>query len=213
MFDLTKTAQVFKKFSLPFLVVIVIFVIIIFWILTKKESGPRVVAPPPPVIKQNSEQNQPSIFDFSKLQIANIPTTLPGFGVVKNNLTNTTVQDTANSLGFIIEPASVTDNTHDGRQYFWDQNGSYFILSQTYLNYKKTLPQTAPTTGLTETDLQKKAVEFAQKIPIIDKNVILNPKKTVYLKLNPIGPPASVGSFEQAQIIEFKYEKELSGFP
>jgi len=216
MTDLTTTAQSLKKIGtvLAVLLIIILLVGAIIFRVKKQEIRPSATPIPinPPQIRQDPSQKSPSTIDFSQIQSLNIPKELPAYATDKYNLTDQSVKTLAHSFGITNPPTVIEEDTHDGKQYNWESGNSRLTASQTALRYESKT-QTIETKGsFSQDELLDKALSFTQKIPVIDKEVTYNSQKTRYLNISN-GRLASASSFENAQIVEFSFDKKLSSLP
>lgn len=214
MADLTTTIHYIKRLAviLIFLSLVGILLVTIFYQYREKPpQSPSAKPISPPIINQDPSQKQPQFFDFAKAQIATIPENLPVFSAEKYNLTDQLTQNLAASFGFTTPPSNVDENTVDGKQYNWIQNDLSSAVSQTRLRFEKS-KSTQPQANLPQNQLQEVASDFIQKIPLIAKDQVLNWQKTKYLNLAN-GRLVSASSFEESQIIEFVYDKNINDLP
>ena len=213
MASLTKTAQSFKKFApiLLFGLIIIILIGLIAYRLTNKPDTSQKVLITPPPINQNPDQKQPAAFDFSGLQFPGFPEKLPVYTVSPYNITEAAAGTLASNLGFSGSPSSVKENTPDGRKFGWDQENLSLTVGQTRLEYHNNEYRnrpTLPTSGLSQDELKNSATSFMKKIALLGGDLEL--KKTEYQVVSG-NYRLPVEKFEDAQIIEFSFDKQLSG--
>jgi len=215
MASLTTTSQSLKKIT-PFLIFGLIILILagaIIYRLTNKPKAPLPVAINPPEITQNPSQQQPRSFDFSNIQIPDSPKKLPVYAVKPYNMTEATTTTLAFSLGFSGNPSSVKGNTLDGEQYSWNMNNLTLTVSQTNLEYhnneyrNRTL---STVDGLPLDQLREKVDSFIQKVGLLGESLTL--RKTEYQVISGLYR-LPVENFEDVQIIEFSFGKQLSNVP
>ncbi len=216
MANLTTTIQLLKRvgaFSAVLVIVIALVGLIIFR-LTRKAQSPTV-ALSPPVINQNPDQKQPISFDFKKAQTPKIPKELPVFSAAPYAITDAAAKTLAATLGISGEPTLAKETTLDGKEYTWEQNDLRLVVSQTNLQWrnlgyrKGVLPRTG---GFSLDQLQGKADSFVSKISILGEDRQIIPSKTRYLIISG-NYLLDADSFENAQIIEFSYSKNLDSLP
>lgn len=214
MADLTTTIHYIKRLAviLIFLSLVGILLVAIFYQYREKPPQlPSAKPISPPIINQNPSQKQPRFFDFAQTQTTTVPERLPVVTAEKYNLTDQIAQNIAASFGVTTQPFLIDENTLDGKQYNWTQNGLSLALSQTRLRFEKT-KSTQPQANLPQNQLQEIASNFVQKIPLTAKEQVLNQQKTKYQSLAN-GRLVSASSFGGSQIIEFVYDKNISNLP
>lgn len=212
MISLTELTQKYK------LLLIIIFLIVLIaaliYLAISKNTAPSGVNQKvtPPQITQNPSQKRPGVVDITQIQApSSIPKELPIFNIQKSIITDAISKNAALTFGINAAPFLVEQNTTDGTQYNWDQNGLVLTLSQSSLRYenkKKSAGQELSLLGL-----QGVAGHFIQSLPLVDKGFALNNQKTKYLKRNPKGPLVGVGSFELAEVIELSFDKTINEIP
>jgi len=215
MASLTTTAQSFKKLApiLLFGLVIIILIGLIIYRFTSKPDEPPQTPIAPSVINQNPDQKQPRSFDFSGLQIPEFPKKLPVYTVSPYNITEAAAGTLASNLGFSGTPSSVKENTPDGRKFDWDQENLSLTVGQTRLEYHNNEYRslsTLPTSGLSQDELKNSAITFFGKITLLGQDLAL--KKTEFQVVSG-NNRLPVGNFEDAQIVEFSFDKQLSNIP
>lgn len=213
MTSLTETAQSLKKFApiLLFGLIIIILIGLIIYRFTSKPDKSQKVLITPPSINQDPDQKQPAAFDFSGLQIPGFPEKLPVYTVSPYNITEAAAGTLASNLGFSGAPSSVKENTPDGRKFGWDQENLSLTVGQTRLEYHNNeyrSRSTLSTSGLPQDELKNSATSFMEKIALLGGDLEL--KKTEYQVVSG-NYRLPVGKFEDAQIIEFSFDKQLSG--
>lgn len=216
MTSLTQTIQSLKKigFILFFLVIIGLLLTAVFWRYKKPTTPPQITTTPisTPGIKQDPAQKQPETFDFSQAQKPQIPENLPVYKLKKYELIDQSAQAVASSFGISNKPFLIEPNTRDGKQYNWQQEGLDLALSKTMIRFEKKVANLNTQNNLPQEELQKKSSEFIQKIPLLDRDLVLNPQKTQYLILEN-ERFTNAGTFDNSQIIQLFYDKRLSDYP
>src|SRR3989304_2346057 len=216
MTNLTQTSQLLKKIG-PFLLIIGIIGLLLVGIFYRYQkpavqpTGTQIPIPSPQ-IKQNPAQKQPGAFDHSQVEEPQIPQNLPVYSLKKYDLTEQMAKSAA--LIFVItnDPFLIEPNTHDGKQYNWQQEDLDLTLSETTIRFEKKAANLNTQDILLEEALQRISSEFVQKNPLLDKDLVANLQKTQYLRLENerfIG----AGTFASSQIVQFFYDKKLSDYP
>ena len=211
--NLTTTIQLIKRAStvLVFLFLVSLLLVAIFFRYQKK--APQEAPPVPissPIINQNPNQKQPALLNLSQLETATIPENLPAFIAQKYTITDIAAQTLAKGFGITNNPSFVEEETLDGKQYNWDEGNLSLTVSQTSLLFKNKTKITGVKLSLKE--LKEKAAFFVQKVPLAD-NLAIDDQKTKYLTITDKDRLKSASSFENAHLVEFSYQKNLSGLP
>ena len=213
MTSLTQSTQIVKNFAGVVLasLVIIILIAVIFLNFSKSKNTPTIgtVIPSPPAIYQDPSQKEPQVINLSQTSTPAIPTELPVYMAQTYNLTDKNYADLALSFGINNPPFLIEEKTTEGKQINWMQNKIYLTASQNSLRFENQ-NQNKEELSLSEDQLKQKAFDFIQKIPVLDKDLTL--RKTNYLSLQ-TRVYASAASYNDAQVLEFIYDKKLSGYP
>ncbi len=203
-----------KSSVVTFLVVIVLLLLsaIIYLKFNSKNTQISVLpTPKPPAISQNPSQKQPDKFDFSNIETVAAPTVLSVYTANKYQIDLNTAVNIAQKFGYKTNPANTISNTTDGTQFTWADKDKVLSISQTTIRFKDAT-LTKIINNLSAENLQNTATDFVKSIPQIGQDVSLDSHKTAYFSVNG-ALTSSASSFADAQIVEFTYDKKLSGYP
>src|SRR3989344_8054033 len=214
MADLTSISQTIKKIGPPiiiFLIIVILIGITIFRLTRKSET--RLGPISPPLINQNPNQQQPRNFDFSTAQTEQIPEKLPIYSIAPYNITETAAITLASSIGFQGSPSSIKENTLNGKEFNWNQGEQTLAVGQTNLEFRNKEYRNRPLPtfeGLSQDELKDVAASFVGKITLLGQGLELSKTEYQVISGNDRRP---VGNFEDAQLIEFIFDKQLSNIP
>jgi|SRR3989338_10336092 len=214
MSDLTHISQTIKKIGPPiiiFLIIVILIGITIFRLTRKSET--RLGPISPPLITQNPEQKQPRNFDFSAARIEEIPKTLPVYSIAPYNITETAAITLASSLGFQGNPTSTKDSASNGEEFNWSVSDRSLTVGQTNLEYRNKEYRkrlSLPFEALSQEELKNEAVSFMGKITLLGQDIELKNTKYQIILGNDRAP---VANFEDAQIVEFSFDKKVANIP
>lgn len=211
MINLKTTSQIFKKIAVGFGILSMLIVLAFaIWLRFKNpELPPKTISLPS--IQQNPRQKPPTSIKFGDSLKAEFPENVPLFKLEKYSITKESAKATAVGFGISKEPDVITENTLDGTQYNWQDGDLDLALSQSQLLFRSI--NSAFKTPLSEEKLKEITLNFIANAPLIDKDLSLNTQKTKYLKVPDKGLPTNVGSFNEADAIEFAFDKNLNNLP
>ena len=213
MISLNQTAPAIKKLGIISAIVSIILVLIFLIFLRYSEREQDLTpALPPPTITQDPSQNQPESFVFPNLESLAFPKSLPTFQADLINFNDTSLQAVAQAFGIASEPFLIEEQTLNGRQLNWQENGKILSINNASLRYSDSGPFTNQDQNLTLQELEDRAKEFIQEIPILDKSLTLQETGTAFIILKD-EDFLSENSLEKAQVVEFKFEKRLDNYP
>lgn len=214
--SLTILKQLIKRYW-PLVAIVFIllsgYLIIYLHARPQQKTIPKIL--PPPAIPKNPLQKPPGRYDLSNVKAVPLPTSLPAYSIETTNLDLSAAQNIASSFSFNGKPTRVINNTTDGTQFEWQDKTKLLSISQTTIRFEDTsIPTNEATTSasLTESDLQKKAIDIARSVLKQESGLVLNNSKTAYLvHKNKLLESAS--TFSDAQIVQFSFDKNLSSYP
>lgn len=215
MANLTSTKEIARKLLIPLaFVTVAIMLISLIFFRYKNKSLPTPSQSPPPspaLIKQDPKQKLPLTVDFSKLPKKEFPENLPVYTLEKyQDFSAEDAQTVANSLSFNAPPFFVDKNTSDGIQFTWQNGQTTLTLSRSSLRYKNAADDNNNPV-LAENQLQDVAKYFIYRIPFVQKDLEIDPKKTTYLKKGQ-ALPTTTNSFENANLVDLYFQKSIEGF-
>lgn len=210
MSNLTSITQTTKKVGTIILVISTIALLLglIYFRFKEKEQAP--IPLDTPSIRQNPGQKAPGTLDLSSIKANELefPKELPVFGLQSYQMTDEGAKAQAKNLGLDGDPTRIEEATLDGKQYSWDLQNQRLTLSQTTILHHNNPPEKLDSFTLDQ--LKNAASDFLQKAPLIGNNLVSNEIRTKYL-ISDRGGITSTGSFESAQLVEFSFDKKLSG--
>lgn len=190
--------------------IIIILIGAIVFRFTRKPEGPPPTRLESPIIRQDSEQTQPKSFDFSGMEAPDLPKELPVYNIQPYNITETGATTLASNLGFSGTPSSVRENTLDGKEFSFSQDDLRLTLSQTSVEYRDLGSQVPTAEGaLSFEQLKEKVDSFIDKIAILGEIELQNTQFQIVSEDH----GRYTENFQEAQVVEFSFDKKLSGIP